>query len=351
MKDFETFLTPEFLLSSGVALAVIALFALVNRVLKKKADEKRENFFRRLYAALIKPIQTLFFVSVLFTILRQGGWGLEDNFWLNKSYVIIMIAITTWLAVNLTRFAGDRILRQFNMGVADNLRARSVHTQIRVIQRLVIALLIMLGIGAALMTFEEIRSLGVSLLASAGVAGIVLGFAAQKTIGNFFTGIQIAITQPIRLDDSVVVEGEWGWIEEINLTYVVVKLWDLRRLVLPISYFVENPFQNWTRKSAEIIGTVFIHVDYTMPIAPIREELDRILEDNDLWNGNVKVVQVTESKERTMEVRILVSAKNAPTAWDLRCDVREKIITFIQDNYPDKLPRVRAEIKQQEQNA
>lgn len=336
-------MTQDVIIKIGLFVFAIVIFFILDRIFKRKADEKKDNFLRHFYRATKKPLQALFFITLIYFAMRQVGLNIQDHYWLNKAYAISTVLIIAWLAIQLVQFGGARVLRRFDMTVVDNLQARAVYTQIDVIRRLAISVIIIVAIGAVLMSFEEIKSLGVSLLASAGVAGIVLGLAAQKTIGNFFTGIQIAITQPIRIDDSVVVEGEWGWIEEINLTYVVVKLWDLRRLVLPISYFVEKPFQNWTRQTAEIIGSVFFYLDYTMPIEPIRQELDRILETTNLWNKKTKVVQVTDSKERTMEIRILVSANNAPIAWDLRCFVREKMLEFIQENYSDKLPRTREE--------
>jgi len=167
--------------------------------------------------------------------------------------------------------------------------------------------------------------------------------AAQRTIATFIAGLQIAVTQPIRVDDVVIVENEWGRIEEITLTYVVVRIWDLRRLVVPITYFIEKPFQNWTRVTADILGTVFIYVDYTVPIESIRAELQRILKSSELWDGKVCVLQVTNTSERTVELRALMSAADASTAWSLRCQVREKMVDFIQKNYPDALPKLRAE--------
>jgi len=193
------------------------------------------------------------------------------------------------------------------------------------------------------MTFERVRHLGTTILASAGIIGIVVGMAAQRTIATFIAGLQIAITQPIRVDDVVIVENEWGRIEEITLTYVVVRIWDLRRLVVPITYFIENPFQNWTRVTADILGTVFIYVDYTVPIDSIRAELHRILKSSEFWDGKVCVLQVTNTSERTVELRALMSAADASTAWTLRCQVREKMVDFIQKNYPDALPKLRAE--------
>ena len=222
--------------------------------------------------------------------------------------------------------------------------ARRVYTQIGVISNIIIVGIILLTVSFILMTFPAVRQIGVSLLASAGVLGIVLGFAAQKTLGNIIAGIQIAISQPIRLDDAVVVENEWGWIEEITLTYVVVRIWDLRRLVLPISYFIEKPFQNWTRTSADIIGSVFLYVDYTVPMEEVRQELYNILEKSPHWDKKVKVLQVTNTTERTVELRALMSAADSPTAWNLRCEVREKLIEFLQKKYPKGLPRTRVEL-------
>ena len=182
------------------------------------------------------------------------------------------------------------------------------------------------------------------MLASAGIAGIVLGFAAQRGIATVLAGIQIAISQPIRVDDVVIIEGEWGKIEEINLTYVVVKIWDLRRLVVPVTYFLDKPFQNWTRVSADILGTVELHLDYSVPVDAVRQEFKRLVDASPLWDGKVCGVQVTGSTETTMTLRPLMSAKNASDAWDLRCHVREKLIEFLQKNYPGCLPRVRAEV-------
>jgi small-conductance mechanosensitive channel len=199
-----------------------------------------------------------------------------------------------------------------------------------------------------LMTFPKVQQLGTTILASAGIIGIVVGMAAQRTIGNFIAGLQIAFTQPIRLDDVVIVENEWGRIEEITLTYVVVKIWDLRRLIVPITYFIEKPFQNWTRTSADILGTVYIYVDYTVPVDSIREQLQKILNESELWDKKVCVLQVTNATERTVELRALMSAPDASTAWSLRCQVREKLIDFIRENYPHALPKLRAELFQKQ---
>jgi small-conductance mechanosensitive channel len=195
------------------------------------------------------------------------------------------------------------------------------------------------------MVFDQVRSLGASVLASAGVLSIIIGFAAQRTIANLFAGFQLALTQPIRLDDVVIVENEWGRIEEVTLTYVVVRIWDMRRLIVPLSYFIEKPFQNWTRSRSDLLGTVFIHADYTIPVDAVREELKRIVAQSSLWDGQVCVLQVTNATERTVELRALASAPDASKAWDLRCEIREKLIAFVQQNFPESLPRLRAEVE------
>ncbi len=221
-----------------------------------------------------------------------------------------------------------------------------MYTQIKVIQRVLSVVILIIGIAIMLMTFAKVRQIGVSLLASAGVIGIILGFAAQRTLGNLIAGIQIAIAQPIKLEDVVVVEGEWGWIEEITLTYVVIRIWDLRRLIVPISYFIQNPVQNWTRKSADLLAYVYIYTDYTIPVDEVRAELTKILESSDYWDKKVNVLQVTDSDEKTIELRALMSASDSPTAWNLRCEVREKLLNFLQKNYPQCLPKVRLESDQ-----
>ncbi|MEX2400920.1 MAG: mechanosensitive ion channel domain-containing protein [Rhodothermales bacterium] len=262
----------------------------------------------------------------------------------NTLYVFMVVSLA-WLFIRLTLVMQQAISRRFDVGVADNLEARKVHTQAVIIRRLLVFGIIILGLSAVLLRFEGFRRLGTGLLASAGIVGIIVGFAAQRTLGNLLAGFQIAITQPIRVDDVVVVEGEWGRIEEITLTYVVVRVWDQRRLVLPISYFLERPFQNWTRTTAEILGTVFLHVDYTVPFDAVRDELHRLLQESPHWDGNVWRLHVTDSTDRTVELRALMSAVDSGTAWELRCEIREKLISFIQREYPQALPVVRASMK------
>jgi small-conductance mechanosensitive channel len=215
-----------------------------------------------------------------------------------------------------------------------------------VLRRLLVAAIVTVTACLILMSIPSIRQIGITLFASAGIAGLVAGMAARPALSNLIAGVQLALTEPIRLDDVVIVEGEWGWIEEIRPTYVVVRIWDLRRLIVPLSYFIEHPFQNWTRKTADILGTVFVYVDYTVPVDAVREELHRILESTDLWDKKVWNLQVTKSAEQTLELRALMSAPTSGKAWDLRCHVREELVKYLQREYPHALPTVRAEIRQ-----
>jgi small-conductance mechanosensitive channel len=259
---------------------------------------------------------------------------------------LFFIGSVAWLIMKMSSILDDFILSQYRIDVTDNLKARKIRTQLQVFKRILMVVVGITALAAMLMTFEKVRQLGASILASAGIIGIIVGVAAQRTIATFLAGIQIAVTQPIRIDDVVIVENEWGRIEKITLTYVIVRIWDLRRLVLPITYFIEKPFQNWTRVTADILGTVFIYVDYTVPAQAVRDELHRILKSSTLWDGKVCGLQVTNTTEHTVELRALMSAADASKAWDLRCEVREKLVNFIQSNYPDGLPKVRAEIQQ-----
>lgn len=258
-----------------------------------------------------------------------------------RTLTVLQIVLMAWLAVRAAGIGREMVMNAFDITAKDNLQARKIHTQIRVVEQIAVALISFFAIAAVLMTFEKVRQLGVSLLASAGVMGIILGFAAQKSIATLFAGIQIALTQPIRVDDVVIVENEWGWIEEITLTYVVVRIWDLRRLILPITYFLDKPFQNWTRVSADILGTISIFTDYTAPVEEFRKEVRRICEGTELWDGKVCGVQVVNASDTTMEVRALISASDSSRAWDLRCLVREKMIDFLREKHPACMPRTR----------
>lgn len=257
---------------------------------------------------------------------------------------LCLIACLGWLLIALFLVVEDLTARRHPGDHPQNLNDRRIRTQVQVLRKIANTVVVLVTVAVMLMTFPAIRSIGESLLASAGLAALIAGFAARSTLGNLAAGIQIALTQPIRLDDVVLVEGEWGRIEEITLTYVVVRTWDLRRLILPVSFFIEKPFQNWTRTTADLLGTVFIYADYSVPVEAVRSELHRILETSNLWDGKTWGLQVTNANDRTMELRALMSAPDSPQAWNLRCFVRERLILFLQKNYPQSLPRTRTEL-------
>jgi small-conductance mechanosensitive channel len=257
---------------------------------------------------------------------------------------LLLIAVVAFILFQIVDAAASFVLNKHRIDVSDNLQARSIYTQVVVLKKVAFTTIGIFTLASMLMVFDSVRQFGASILASAGIAGIVVGFAAQRSIATLLAGFQIALTQPIRVDDVVIVEGEWGRIEDITLTYVVVRIWDLRRLVVPITYFIEQPFQNWTRSSAEILGTVFLYTDYTVPLDAVRAELTRILKTSRCWDGKVNVLQVTDAKEHTLELRALASAADASLAWDLRCEIREKLVAFIHQNYPESLPRLRTSL-------
>jgi len=254
---------------------------------------------------------------------------------------LLIIFSLTWISIRFIKAGSYYLQSKLDIGAADNLNARKSLTQINVFKGIANTIIIILSIAIGLMTFEQARTIGLSLLTSAGIIGIIVGFAAQKSIGMILAGIQIAITQPIRLDDVVIVEGEWGRIEEITLTYVVVKIWDERRMVLPVNYFLEKPFQNWTRSNADITGTIFLYVDYSFPVESIRIILPEMLKDNKDWDGRIWNVQVTNTTEQYKEIRVLLSSTDASKNWDLRTYIREKLIEYININYPESFAKIR----------
>lgn len=257
---------------------------------------------------------------------------------------IALIGATAWLAIQAAYVAEDAAAGRFDITVEDNLLARRRATQVQVLRRVAVVAIVLLAGAGMLLTFEGMRTFGASLLASAGLAGVIAGIAARSTLGNVVAGLQIAMAEPIRLDDVVVVEDEWGRIEEITLTYVVVRLWDMRRLVLPTSYFVERPFENWTRERAQVLGAVELYADYRTPVDEVRAEAGRIVTSSDLWDGDTWLLQVTDATERTVKLRVLATARDAPTAWDLRCEIREHLVAWLQREHPDALPHVRIDL-------
>lgn len=312
-------------------------------LLDRRLFEKLQNGYVRVLMGYCKlPVLLSIIALTTYTVLPLSVKK-TDNY--NQVATIMIISLLTWLAVQAIRAVRDVTISNSFKRHPHNIDARRINTQVSILVRTAIIILVIVGISLVLMTFPPIREIGVSILASAGVVSLMLGFAAQKSLVNIFAGVQIALTQPIKIGDEVVVENEAGVIEEINLTYVVMCTMDQRRLIIPINHFIEKIFQNWTRNSADMLGIVYIEVDYTAPVQKIREALDVILQTTGLWDKKVKSLQVYNTKTSTIELRILVSAANPDDASSLRCYVREKLIEFLQNNHPYCLPKVRMDIK------
>jgi small-conductance mechanosensitive channel len=293
---------------------------------------------------LSKPLNfflPLIFLNVFSDFFRLNDLGLKI---LSKSIEIGLIISFSYILINLIKVIQDFIISTYNLHKENNLKERKIRTQLQFLRKFIVMFILVLTVAAILFSFDGMRKIGTGLLTSVGVGGIIIGIAAQKSLSNLLAGFQIAFTQPIRIDDVLIVEGEWGKVEEITLTYVVLHIWDERRLILPINYFIEKPFQNWTRTSADLLGTVFLYTDYTLPLEELRKEYNRLIDKHPLWDKKVKIIQVTDSKQSVMEVRVLMSAANSSNAFDLRCDIREGLITYIQKNYPEALPKTRAEV-------
>lgn len=325
----------------AVAIAAVVFHGVALRILTA-AFSRRAIYVQTLLRRTQRLTRVITIFAACALVLQAAPLSEEARSLWSSVLGAALFAIAGWIAISAVHIASDVYLARFRIDVADNLRARKHVTQIRILRRVADTTIVLLSLGAGLMTFESVRQYGVSIFASAGAAGLVLGFAARPVLENLIAGIQIAVTQPIRIDDAVVVEGEWGWIEEITGTYVVIRIWDWRRLVVPLSYFIQNPFTNWTRESSSIIGTVFLHADYTLPVEELRAYLSELVKEQPLWDGKVAVVQVTDATDRTIEIRALVSARTSPDAWDLRCNVREKLVAWIRENRPGSLPQVRS---------
>lgn len=305
---------------------------------------RRSVFLSDLQQRASRAAVVLAAVVALSASLASSSVAGGDRHLVGHALSLGLIGTLAWLFVCVVLVAQDTALRRYNVDVSDNLRARKMRTQVLVLRRVTVIVVTLLAGAAMLTTFHQVRALGTSLLASAGLLGLAAGTAARPTIANLAAGMQIAFSEPVRLDDVVVVEGEWGRVEEITLTYVVVRIWDSRRLVLPISYFVEKPFQNWTRSTAEILGSVFFHLDYAVPLDEMRSELDRILASSRHWDARVGTLQVTDTTERTIEVRALMSATDSGAMFELRCEVRERMVGWLRAHHPEALPRIRAAV-------
>lgn len=352
MIDWKAYLPEIKLLAVAVVVAIVlglAARAIITVLIRLT---KPDSLLHDLLQQVRPPLHFLVPLIGLQTVFSSAD---DDLLFINgyrRAVTLLIIATVTWLGLRVVNAAQHVILKRHPIDITDNLTARRIQTQTKVLVQTLCFFVILFGIAAMLMTFPGARQIGASLLASAGLAGIAIGFAAKPVLGNLIAGLQLAITQPISLDDVVIVENEWGRIEEITGTYVVVRTWDDRRLIVPLQWFIENPFQNWTRQTSALTGTVFLWVDYSMPVEPLRAELDRLCKSvPELWDGRVSGLQVTETTEQTVQLRILVSASDSSKCWDLRCFVREKLINFITINYPDHLPHVRANINQQTPDA
>jgi small-conductance mechanosensitive channel len=315
-----------------------ALARLVQRFVRQ-----RNPYLASVLAGTRRLGQIGLLIVALFIALPAAPFDREITTIIATILLIAAIIWVGWTAITVSHILADLYLLRFRLDVSDNLLARKHVTQVRVLRGVVDTLLIMVTIGAVLMTFEPVRQFGVSLFASAGVAGLVVGFAARPVLSNLIAGIQLAMTQPIRIDDAVVVENEFGNIEEITATYVVIRLWDLRRMIVPLTYFIEKPFQNWTRESTSLIGTILLKVDYTTPVDLVRAKAEEITKASPLWDGKLIKLQVTDADAVTMELRVIVTARSAGDAFELRCELREKLIAYLQVEYPSALPRRRQE--------
>ncbi|QKP78768.1 mechanosensitive ion channel family protein [Methyloligella sp. GL2] len=304
-----------------------------------------QDLFRRSLVARTRAPSRLAVVLLFIGLAASVApftWQEADAVW--KVIIAGLVVLFGWFVLTALHIWMVLYLRRFSLDAEDNLLARKYITQFRILERVAKIVIVLLTVAAALMTFDGVRQYGVSLLASAGAASLVVGLAFQPMLRNLIAGLQLAVTQPIRIDDALLVEGEWGNVEEITSSYVVVRLWDWRRMVVPLSYFIEQPFQNWTREEAALIGTVFLYTDFTVPVDAVRAKLEEVARSSPIWDGKVVNLQVTDFKEQTMELRMLVSAKDAPKTFDLRCEVREKMIAWLQEKYPLALPRLRADM-------
>ena len=291
-----------------------------------------------------RAVRLVIILYLIGLILADAPASLIGMTWVRRGSMLALLVVATWAGVRFVRAAADLIIARYAADLGNNPQARRIHTQTRVLAHAMSALIMLLGLGLAFSTLPLMRQIGATFLASAGLAGLVVGFAAKPVLGNFLAGMQLALTQAIRLGDVVVVEQEWGWIEEITGTYVVLKIWDERRLVIPLQWFIEHAFQSWTRNQTAILGTVIVWVDYAMPTEPIRQEAERLCRLAPQWNQVLCVTQVTDATENAVQLRVLVSAADAGACWTLRCHIREGLLTFLAREFPAMLPRTRVEL-------
>jgi small-conductance mechanosensitive channel len=328
---------PEFLVALLICLAAAALVATVVAVAARLVARRR-SWARVLMTHARVPFRVMLIVAAVWVAVLTR---FPEREWLGGATQLLSIAAilaSAWLLGGLVAFATHQALGRYRIDIPDNRVARRIRTQTLILRRLAIAAIVVIALGAVLLTFPAVRAVGASLLASAGILSVVAGLAAQTVLANMFAGIQLVFTEALRVDDVVVVEGEWGKVGEITLSYVVLDLWDDRRLVLPCTYFTTTPFQNWTRQGSELLGSVELDLDWRVSTEAMRRHLDVVLADTPLWDGRASVLQVTEATGGLVRVRILVTAQDAPTLFDLRCIVREAMVRWVQEHNPQALP-------------
>ena len=333
------------LVAAAILLGLFIKLLLLLFVRKKAGEQKHFSWFRSVLRHLGRPFTyflPLFFFNLLLPIMRLPPPILTR---IDKAVEIALIITFAWILLKCIRVVQDYVFYRYDFNKSDNLKERKIRTQLLYIRQIITALIIFLTIATVLLTFSSLRKIGAGLLTGVGIGGIIIGFAAQRSLGNLLAGLQVAFTQPIRIDDALLIEGEFGRVEEITLTYVVVRIWDERRLILPINYFIEKPFQNWTRHTAELLGTVILYTDYTVPVEELRQELKRLVQQNPLWDGKAVALEVTDTTPDAVQLRALVSARTSGDTWSLRCHVREKLIRFLTEHYPASLPKTRAEVE------
>jgi small-conductance mechanosensitive channel len=339
---------PDWMIAPMLILVVLIAFLIMHwlavAIIRRLAGNRRV-FLKQLLTRTMAPTRLGLIILAVAVALQVAPLEPSIQATLNEVLLVAFIILLGWAALVAIDLAANLYLMRFRLDVEDNLLARKHVTQVRILKGSLDTLAVIVTISIAMMTIEQVRQYGVSLFASAGVAGIIAGLAARPMLSNLIAGVQLAMTQPIRLEDAVIVEGEFGWVEEITSTYVVLRLWDLRRLIVPLTYFMEKPFQSWTRQSSALIGSVLLYVDYTAPVAAIRDKLKEIVSDSKFWDGKVVTLQVTDANTSTMQLRALVSARDGSAAWDLRCEVRERLIAFLQQEHPSALPRQRTDVE------
>jgi small-conductance mechanosensitive channel len=337
--------TRSWLIAGAVAGGAIVVSLVVHRIIfflaTRFSERKNSLFGQSIVRRASKPALFVFPLMALVLALPAAPFPPDVRTVLQRFLGLAVIAAIGWAVTLVVDLVSDAIYSRYVIDVADNLAARRIRTQTQLLHRIAVVVVLIITLAIMLMAFPEVRHIGISLLASAGLAGLIVGMAARPTLASLIAGVQIALTQPIRIEDVLVVKDEWGWVEEIGMTYVVMRLWDLRRLVVPLSYFIETPFANWTRTTANLLGVVMLYADYRLPVEEARRELHRVLESTELWDKKAWALQVTDATEKTMQLRALMSAADGSRLFDLRCYVREMMIRYLESKHPESLPLAR----------